>query len=377
MRHGWKSLLLLIALFVPLAAADEEETELQALRTKIEETRLEAGRLAGEESGILSNLMKMDEELSLANRLLRGLETKRRKVEEQLGDLETEVVNAEGELRNRRSVLKERLRSLYMFGGYHEFELLLGSDSVVDLVSRFDRILRVAKRDDELYRLVEKERLRLESAHKELAVRDAELLSLENERERERMALSNRRQDRRDLLDRVRNKRESYEKLAAEMEDASRELEKIIAARSRQPGDEDFSGPSPFDEGGDRLPWPVRGKVIRQFGKTKHPEFGTIVASNGIDIAAPYGTDVHAVAAGRVEYISTLPGYGNCIILRHGGGYYTLYAHASEILVTQGERVAPGDVLARVGDTGSVAGSSLHFEVRKGTKPLDPTRWLR
>ncbi len=371
---------LLIVLF-PLGTtplfAQGDDSHLQEMRGRLEKSRDEAKRLAGEESGILNSLMKLDENLNLTNRLLKGLESKRSRIEKELSELKSEEDRSSNELERRSELLRVRLRALYMFGGYHEFELLLGSTSVVDLVTRFDRIFRVARRDEELFHAVEEEQTRLESAREQLARRDTEFREVEKERTRERGSLLNRKSERKALLDDVRNKRESYEKLVLELEEASEELERIIAARSRDQGEEDFSGPSPFDGGGDRLPWPVQGRVIRNFGKIRHPEFGTVVANNGVDIEADYGTEIRAVASGSVEYVSTLPGYGNCIIVRHGGGYYTLYAHASEILVAQGERVVPGSVLAHVGDTGSLSGSSLHFEVRQGTKPLDPMRWLR
>lgn len=378
MRGPRAAALALLLLALPAAApAQGDDTDLEGIRERLDQSRREAKRLAGEESGILESLMKLDENLTLTNRLLKGLEAKRTRIEEEFHELKKEEDRASTELGRRRELLKVRLRALYMFGGYHDFELLLGSTSVVDLVTRFDRIYRVARRDDELYRSVQVERTRLEEAREQLDRRNRELKDVEQERTRERGALLSRKSERKALLDEVRNKRESYEKLVAELEEASRELERIIAQRSRRPGDEDFSGPSPFDGGGDRLPWPVQGRVIRRFGKIRHPEFGTVVVNNGVDIEADYGAEIRAVAAGSVEYVSTLPGYGNCIILRHGGGYYTLYAHASEILVAQGDRVGPGSVLARVGDTGSLSGSSLHFEVRKGTHPLDPMRWLK
>ncbi len=375
-------LTIFFALAVTLPAlAEDEEQSLEEIRGKIHETRQEAKRLAGQESGILSGLMKLDEELTLTNRLLQGLESRRKRIEEQLSALEAEAGRAEGEYIRRRELLEERLVALYKFGGYHEFEVILGSASLVDLVSRFDRIFRVAKRDDQLWRAMEEERTKLNEAREGLVARSKELKAVEDERSQERSSLLGQKNKKRSLLTDVRGKRESFEKLAKELEAASQALERIIAEREARaravPGMEDFSGPSPFDGGGDRLPWPVRGKIIKKFGKIRHPEFGTEIPSNGIDIEAAYGTDIRAVAGGRVEYVSTLPGYGNCIIVQHGGGYYTLYAHASEILVSQGQTVTPGSLLAKVGDTGSTSGSSLHFEVRKGTKPLDPMRWLK
>lgn len=369
-------LLAALLLFAPLASAGEEE-DLDALRARITKTRREVEKLRGEESGILKNLMKLDENLGLTNRLLSGLEGKRRKVEEGLGAVTDEAREAEGELAVRRALLRKRLRALYQFGGYHDIEIVLGSESVVDLVGRFDRLLRVVERDDALYRSVLAERARLSRAREDLAAREREIRKIEEERTRERAALLRTKQERKTFLDDVRGRRESHEKLVKELEESSRELERIIAERARSGERYEPTGPSLFDGGSAKLPWPAEGKIIMQYGRSRHPEFGTELTNNGIDIASPLGTDIRCVAPGRVEYVSTLPGYGNCIIVRHGGGYYTLYAHASEVGVSAGDLVEQGDVLGAVGNTGSVSGSSLHFEIRKGTDPVDPLRWLR
>ena len=126
-----------------------------------------------------------------------------------------------------------------------------------------------------------------------------------------------------------------------------------------------------------RLPWPVKGKILKPFGVSEHPEFKTVVMNKGINIGVPLGTPVKAVADGSVEYVNWLPGYGKCIIVNHGGGYYTLYAHASEVFPRQGEAVKAGQVIAESGDTGSLNGSQLYFEVRKGRDPVDPGQWLQ
>lgn len=374
--NGLSAACLSVMLLAPSVLHGSEENDLQNLRERIHDTRVEMETLAGKETGILSSIMKVDEELSLTNRLISGLESRRKQIEVDLEQLHIEKSAAEKELGRRRARLEMRLCSLYKFGGYHEFEVLFGSRSVSDLVSRFDRLVCIVSRDDQLYRAVAQESERLVRTREELARRGTEIRLIEEERSRERKGLIRRKQGRKDLLVSVQSEKRSYEKLVAELEEASRVLERIIAERSSH-GEEDFSGPSLFDGGAGRLPWPVEGRIIRGFGSQRHPEFGTVLTNNGIDIDAAGGSEILAVAPGRVEYVSTLPGYGNCIIVRHGGGYYTLYAHASEILVTQGKAVGQGEALATVGSTGSVTGTSLHFEIRKGTKPLDPLQWLR
>jgi septal ring factor EnvC (AmiA/AmiB activator) len=125
-----------------------------------------------------------------------------------------------------------------------------------------------------------------------------------------------------------------------------------------------------------RLGWPVAGKVVGDYGAQIHPRFGTKTFRHGIDIGVPEGTRIVAVAPGHVLYTGWFRGYGNLIILDHGGEYYTLYAHAADIRVTEGDEIRQGQVIGAVGDTGSLEGARLYFEVRHQGRPQDPTQWL-
>jgi murein DD-endopeptidase MepM/ murein hydrolase activator NlpD len=161
-------------------------------------------------------------------------------------------------------------------------------------------------------------------------------------------------------------------------------LEEIIARLEKQrlelarkkPGQEQLPAFDDFSRFQGQLPWPTEGKVISHFGAHKHPVFKTTTINQGIDIQAPQGTGIDAVASGQVIIVDWLRGYGKFLILDHHDGYYTLYAHASEILVNVGDGVEAGQCVARVGETGSLQGPLLHFEIRKGQKELDPLLWL-
>ncbi len=126
------------------------------------------------------------------------------------------------------------------------------------------------------------------------------------------------------------------------------------------------------------MPWPARGRILTAYGRQKHPKHGTITFNSGVDIAAPEGSDVRCVARGQVEYVQWTDGYGKTVIMNHGGGYYTVYAHLSQAMVMEAQAVEPGAVLGRVGDTGSLDGVKLHFEVRSGARgdAVDPMAWL-
>jgi len=121
----------------------------------------------------------------------------------------------------------------------------------------------------------------------------------------------------------------------------------------------------------------VQGEVLRGFGRSVHPRFKTVTLNNGLNIQAPQGSPVAAVAAGSVEFCEDLPGFGPCVILDHGEGYYTLYAHLDRVFVAAGAEIARGQVIAEVGRPSAGEEYQLYFEVRHGRTPLDPADWLR
>ena len=118
--------------------------------------------------------------------------------------------------------------------------------------------------------------------------------------------------------------------------------------------------------------WPVRGKVITSYGAKTNGK-----ANDGINLAVPEGTPVKAAEDGVVAYAGNeLKGYGNLVLVRHANGYVTAYAHASELLVKRGDPIKRGQVIAKSGQSGEVASPQLHFEIRKGSTPVDPLQFL-
>lgn len=361
-------------------AADERE--LRALREEIERARERARDLRGREAGILQNLDSIDREISLQDRLLRGLYRKRGRIEEELEAAREEYDAASAELERREGLLRRRLRSMYTLGKYHEYEVLLGSTSFVDLVRRFDFLLSLAMRDRELTALHARQKEEVARRARGLEMVAEEIAAVEEEAEMERERLLDRRDARERILAEVRTERRAHETALAELEESSSRLRSLIGSLEDERAVESARGAAPVPEGSlsgraGRLSWPADGPVVARFGRHVHPKFGTETINNGIDIGAPEGADIRCVADGRVDFVSSLPGYGNCVIVNHGDGFYTLYAHASEVLVEQGALVEEGRVIARVGSTGSLSGSLLHFEIREGRKPVDPLEWLR
>ena len=179
--------------------------------------------------------------------------------------------------------------------------------------------------------------------------------------------------ERRELLASLQNKLATegreIERLAAQEKDLARLIAELTSILSDYP----ISAEEPFEEYRGRLTWPVAGSLVRDFGQ---PRVGGQLKWNGVVLAADRGREVRAVYHGRVAFADWLAGMGLLVIVDHGDGYMTLYGYNETILKSAGDWVAPGDVLATVGDSGGQAQPGLYFEIRQGTRPLNPRRWV-
>src|SRR5205809_355574 len=251
------------------------------------------------------------------------------------------------------------------------------------LLAELERIdQRLAEKQAEVTRLA----ARIKRTQSDIATLRGELAALHAEAQTEQAEVDREAAKRRTLLARVRDERAYHERMVGELTEASRRLEAFISelqARQRKlarvpPSKGGVEPPGVgFGNLRGRLPWPAEGRIVTTFGAQVHPRFGTRTFRNGVDIEAAEGTDVAAVYAGHVIYTGWFKGYGNLIIVDHGHEYYTLYAHIAEIEAKEGEDVRQGQRIGTVGDTASLAGPRLYFEVRYQGKPQDPAEWLR
>ena len=232
-----------------------------------------------------------------------------------------------------------------------------------------------------------------------LEARQKELTGLRSEAEEERAEADREAAKRQALLARVKDERAYHDRMVGELSEAARRLEAFIRdlqERQRQGGggQGDRRPSRPVAPGAadrqlawrvgtgfaglrGRLAWPADGRVVGEYGAQVHPRFGTKTFRNGIDIDVAEGTSIAAVSPGQVLYTGWFRGYGNLIIVDHGGEYYTLYAHAANIRVAEGDEVKQGQVIGTVGDTGSLQGPRLYFEVRHGGQATGSrAQWL-
>ncbi len=387
------TLAVLVALALPAIGGAQDsleakQRELEVMQRQARENRAAARELQGRETRALGDLRQTDRALRSTRGRLQNLTRRRRNLGQQLEQTRNNLQISIQSLGGARERLRRRLRSIYKMGPARELEVMLSNQSFAQLLARWDFLLMVAEQDRQLVEDVRERKERVESLETRLQghLGQIERTTRQTTSENQRLALL--RDQRVGQVQSIQTKRQNYEAAAAELERSARALQRLLVQLEQKRKSRDvqrraegrpaapYSGD--FARGEGALEWPVRGQVVGRFGPETHPRFGTTINNNGLDIAAAIGTPVQAVAKGTVEYTSEdFASYGPIVILNHGDGFFTLYAHLSEVLVGVGQQVTAGQIVGRVGDTGSLKGSILHFEVRKGGTALDPQSWLR
>lgn len=378
----------LLALAGVAAPQDSLETakrkELEAIQRAAREKREAAQKLKVREGQEMTKLRRTEKELGTTRRRLQKLQRQRQTLGNQLDITEANLERSLHSLTQQQSLLARRLRRAYMTGAGRELEFLLSTQSFAQLLARWDYLVMIAQQDQVILDGIRGEKEQVEADKLKLESNLRAVTRNESQTTASSKRLANLREQRATTVASIQNQRAAFEAAARELERTAASIKSLLARLEKQRIDNEKTGRSPqpyagdFARGQGQLDWPVRGSVVGHFGIETHPRFGTQIHNDGVDIAAPIGTSVRAVAKGRVDFANDdYEGMGGMIVLNHGDGYYTLYGHLDAVLVSSGQEVEPGATIGRVGDAGSLKGPILHFEVRKGAAAQDPGTWLR
>ncbi|HHY44773.1 MAG TPA: peptidoglycan DD-metalloendopeptidase family protein [Firmicutes bacterium] len=364
---------LTVSPFIPVkkALADDlwqKMTELEQLQKEIEEYKSRLTKNQQTQASILKELERLDAELALAEKELAYIEKSIDYNNTQVAITREEIAVIEARLAAQKAAFEARLVSMYKAGQTSYIDILLTSRSFSDLMARIHYLKRLAANDTELIEGYTADRLELVAKKESLEARLAELETLKAQQEEKRDSVTKRTKDRQNYLAQVESEKAQLEKALDEMEAQSKALERVIAELQAKEGlpARDLS-----------MIWPVTGYWITSYyGWRYHPVLGYDRFHSGIDYAADYNVPIKAAESGRVIFSGVNGGYGNCVIIDHGGGISTLYGHANKLLVKQGDVVVKGQQIALVGSTGLSTGPHLHFEVRVNGETTDPLKWL-
>ncbi len=354
-------------------AAQDARAELEALKHKLDEKRAALRNLDDKERSLIVAVGELDETLAALEEQHRRAKQHEDERRAELERVVAELARDEARLAEVNGRLLRRLRALYVLGEGGGVRALIGAESFEDLSYR-RRLLETLAKNDVI--LVQEHARAKRNVLERRALESALLLEAEEVRRRleeQRELLSVTRAERSAAIARIDAEKELHVRAVKEIVERQRELGALVQRVSRRRGHK-VKRSGVLKEG---LSWPVHGTLIRRFGVIREKGTGARLVSNGIHIRAPLGTPVLAAAEGTVVYVGWLRGFGRIVIVDHGEGHHTLQAHLGRTVVEQGQTVARGETLAVVGDTESLNGPKLYFELRSNGRAVDPEPFLR
>lgn len=367
-----------LALALAAPAAADRRSDLDALRDAIAESRKRVGDYEREERSVLEVLESLDRTAEL---LARELATARREAAEagtELARIEREAAELERRLRATERAMSNRAVALYRAGDLGTVRMLFSADGLPEFLSRVSSLRVLLEHDADLLARHQAESRALEAARVRYAQSAERLVVAESELATRQQEIGAERSRRRRVVTRLHSNRARERAALVELEKAAQALEETLVslgATSPAPGRE-IAGP-PFLSLRRRLDPPVDAPIVHRFGREVDAEFLTQTFHSGVVFDAPLGTPVDAVAAGAVRFAGWFRGYGRMVILDHADGYFTVSGHLDHVGVEVGDVVAARQAIGSVGETGSLFGPRLYFEIRQGAQAQDPADWLR
>jgi septal ring factor EnvC (AmiA/AmiB activator) len=356
--------------------ADVSKEQLRAIEQEIQNLRQQANKLAEQENSIISQLDQFEVEYQMKSHEIELLDLRQQKTRSDIDTLTKQFKDLNESLEKQRAHLSARLVEAYKLGKLNYLKLMLQAQSATDLLRTYQYVTFLARDDSrrlEEYRASMKEK---ESMQMRLEQEDRNMAQLKQDLEQAHTDLVKSRMEKTRLLESVQTERSTHLGALNELKAAASQLQGFFV-RQPEPEVEVMGSGVEISRFKGSLDWPLRGRIIRNFGMIKNPKFGTTTMSNGIEIETVEGAPVMAIYDGKVMFAEWFKGYGKSIILSHPGGIYTLYAHNSELVVQRGESVQKGQMIAKAGSTGSLSGPTLYFEVREKDQPVNPLQWLR
>ncbi len=359
----------LVLLTLPAASKPKDvEGEIRLLARQVAE-------IAGKQRGLLDQVELLKRQVRLDEAVLARLHDRQSRTQKELAATNDELQSLSDKEAGVSVYLRQRMRQQYALGVLQEYRIYFSVSSTQDLRTAGMYLQALARKDaaslKELHALrVEKQKTaeRLNDLKEQLDNQSTEAAKEKDNLLREQRRFAG-------MLSDLEKKRHTAQQALDETIEAAKKMDRYVsdlAFRSRV----DLYSKNMSDSEGS-LPFPCRGRITRGFGDYVNPRFLTRVPHPGLDISAPLGTPVKAVFDGMVEYADWLSGYGYTVILRHPGGYFTIYAHLDRVTARKGEAVSQGQEVGTVGENATTASTGLYFELREGGKAINPLPWLK
>ena len=353
-------------------AAESNEQKLQAITRQVDDINQKLGKLKNEKKSILNDIyafeLRYEKELIESNRI--GIQLKT--VNSRIRRKQREKTRLVMDIEQSHHKIRKLVRILYKVGGHTYLKLFTRVDSMDQLFKNYQYFLSLIKLQMGELDKVKKNMKALDEVKSQLEVQQGRLVTLKRDKDNNLRKIASLKRQKLDLIKKINKDKQDYSTLLDELKYEADNLNQMISGSTTK----QHYHIDNIDHLKGKLKWPLNGKILSKFGKQRSTQFGTYTLNNGIKIKPSGSDDIHAVYAGEVVFSDYWKGYGNLVIIQHSKDFHTMYGHCAKILKQPGDPVRTGEVIAKVGDTGSTAVKALHFEIRRKVDAQDPLKWL-
>ena len=365
---------------MPMLSADlGQSVGAESLQDKInkaakQKQEAQAGKAASKEKleGVMAQVTQLDIEAEAIQAELSAIDDIINETNAKIAEKEAEIADFEQKIQDSDAAFCARLKAMDEANTASYIDLLLNSDSISDFVSNIETIREITEHDQGIINEMIALKTAVEASRNELVQHREEQKEARNLVQKKQNELNAKIAEKQSYIKSLEKDLAKYDSLYKAAEEQEASLRRSVAnSVSRS------SGPVKYTGGRFCWPAPSYSYVSSEFGYRIHPVYGTKKYHSGLDLAAPGGSNILAAADGVVTLARWNGGYGNCVVVDHGSGLATLYGHAQKLLVSNGQRVKKGQVIALVGTTGVSTGNHLHFEVLVNGSVTDPWPYLK
>ena len=346
------------------------QTQQKDLQEQLQQSNEELEEVQSQLSENLQQIEKLDEKIRESENKIEELDVQVKTLQEEISNIQSQLDVAEKNYEKQKDIMEKRLIAIYEAGDTKYLDVLLNSRNISEFLSNYYLITEIASVDKDLLDEVESEKKEIELSKQKLEKNQESLATALQTQTKTATVLQNTKALRENYISRLSDEEKAKQAQIDEMTQQYEDVNNQILELAKQGLDTAYIGGV--------LAWPVPGytKITSNYGMRVHPITGQYKLHTGVDISAPMGANFVAANDGIVTKAGYNSAYGNMVIIDHGGGISTLYAHGSEILVTVGQTVKRNEAILKVGSTGYSTGPHAHFEVRINGVVTNPLEYI-
>jgi len=376
-------IVIILSVFLSVSLPVSSQEEISVYKERLEKLQKERARLKqnikdldSRKTSILSQLDQIGFEKKLIQNDIAGYTLQMEKANRELAAVQKKIPPLKAKLEKEKESVSQILVTLYKFGDMSYLDFLFRATDVADLMSESKHLSLLAQYQESIVLSFMQTLNELKEVEERIEAKKQEVSDLLSQSRNKKQDLDNQERKNRAFIQKINQDKKTHLKTLDELKVRAEQLQKLIDRLIKEKSSLPFTVIPLYEKKGS-LPWPVQGKIVTTFGIERHPTFKTVTQNNGIEISTQKNSEILAIHPGKVVYADYFQGfYGNLIIIDHGLAYYSMYGHCSDFMIQTGDIVSAGQPIAVVGDTGSLKGTALYFQINFKTDPLNPLQWL-